>query len=144
MPKGIPNAKPAQPFGGKGDHDNDGNVGGAHEAVDMEAIGHTPAVTEKVEAAKPKMQPVKLLKNYRPIGPFEIVGYNRPAILKKNAAGMLETVEEEAFVEGELPPAAQPGTGFENKLWAGAIIRLLVEEAKSARKAGIAEYEIDD
>jgi hypothetical protein len=110
----------------------------------MDEIGHTPAVSARIEAAKPKMQPVKLLKNYRPIGPFEVVGYNRPAILKKNAAGMLETVEEEAFVEGELPPAAQPGTGFENKLWAGAIIRLPTDEAKSARKAGICEYEIDD
>lgn len=91
-----------------------------------------------------KMVTVKLLKNYRPINPFETVGYTREAILKKNAAGMMETVRPEEFIEGELPPAVQVGTGFETKLWSGAVIKLPADEAKSMRKAGIAEYEVLD
>lgn len=105
----------------------------------------------------PRMVTVKLLKNYRPaelpdpankgkfLPPnFEIVGYTREAILKKNAAGMMETVRPEEFIEGELPPAAQVGTGFPTKLWAGAVVKLPADEAKSMRKAGIAEYEVID
>lgn len=96
------------------------------------------------EDTKPRMVAVKLLRNYRPINEYEVVGYERPAILKKNAAGMMETAQEAQFIDGELPPPAQSGTGFPDKLWAGAVIRLPKEEAVSTRKAGISEYELND
>jgi len=131
--------------------------------VAQAALNEKPApdfhldTTSAVPPPLPKMVTVKLLKNYRPaelpdpnnkgkfLPPmFEIVGYTRPAILKKNAAGMMETVQEEAFIRGELPPAPMVGTGFDTKLWAGAVIKLPADEAKAVRKAGIGEYEIDD
>ena len=93
-----------------------------------------------------KMVPVRLLKNYRPRRDdgFEIVGYDAPAKIRKNAAGVKEVVEPARFVAGELPPPVKPGTGFASKLWAGAVIKLPVDEAKAAKAAGIAEYELDD
>jgi hypothetical protein len=105
----------------------------------------------------PKMITVKLLRNYRPrelpdpankgkfLPPvFEIVGHTSPAILKKNAAGVLETVQDEQFIDGEQPPPPSPGTGFETKIWAGTVLKVVADEAKAMRKAGIAEYEILD
>lgn len=152
MPRGIPNAKPAQPFGGKGDHDNDGTVGGAHEAVDMENIGHTPAVTEKVEAAKPKLVPVRLLRNYRPESDvFEVVGYHKEAIIRKRPDGKMVTVEEGGFFketgdDGEIvgAPPAMVGTGFSDRLNVGTVVRLPRDEAKRARDLKIGELELDD
>jgi len=153
VPKGIPNAKPAQPFGGKGDHDNDGNVGGAHEAVEMEAIGHTPAVRERVEAAKPKLVPVRLLRNYRPMtSVFEIVGYHKEPVIRKRSDGKMVTIEEGGFFKeandetGQISPAppAMVGTGFADKLNVGTVVRLPRDEAKRARDEKIGEYELDD
>ena len=116
----------------------------ATAALNEEISIMPPATQAAIDANKPRMITVKLLRNYRPIGDFEVVGYERPAILKKNAAGMMETVQEAAFIDDELPPPAQSGTGFPDKLWAGAVIRLPIDEAKSTRKAGIAEYELND
>lgn len=152
MPRGIPNAKPSQPFGGKGDHDNNGNVGGAHEPVDMESIGHTPAVTERVEAAKPKLVPVRLLRNYRPMSSvFEVVGYHKEPIIRKRSDGKMVTIEEGGFFketddDGAVLPAPPPmvGTGFADKLNAGTVVRLPRDEAKRARDEKIGEYELDD
>lgn len=112
--------------------------------VDMEHIGHTPAVAAQIEATKPKLVPVKLLKNYRPIGDYEVVGHDRPAKLRKNAAGVMVEVEPAEFVADALPEPVLSGTGTGGKIWAGAIIRLPVDEAKAAKKAGIIEYELDD
>lgn len=153
MPKGIPNAKPAQPFGGKGDHDNDGNVGGAHEPVDMESIGHTPAVTEKVEAAKPKLIPVRLLRNYRPMtSVFEVVGYHKEPVIRKRSDGKMVTIEEGGFyAEADeetgvvlSAPPAMVGTGFGDRLNVGTVVRLPRDEAKRARDLKIGEIEVDD
>ena len=116
----------------------------ATAALNEEISIMPPATQAAIDANKPRMVTVKLLRNYRPIGEYEVVGYEREAILKKNAAGMMETVQEAAFIDDELPPPAQSGTGFPDKLWAGAVIRLPVDEAKSTRKAGIAEYELND
>jgi hypothetical protein len=117
-----------------------------------------------------KMVPVKLLRNDRPwacddetttskhpltgapvvtvrskpFPPENIVGYTRPAKLRKNSAGQMVEVESALFVKGEQMPAKTPGTGFANKIWAGTVIRLPIEEAKAVRKAGIGEYELDD
>lgn len=127
MPKGFPNPKPeteepaAAPFGGLGDHDGDGKAGGAAKTV-----------------------LIRLLRNYRPAGLFEIVGHEKPAKFKKNAAGQEVEVEPAVFVAGEQPDPPTPGTGFETKIWAGTLIRLSVEEAKRVRRLEIGEYEIDD
>lgn len=117
-----------------------------------------PAPFNLYEAVPPpKMVAVKLSKNYRPqelpdpnakgkfLPPvFEIVGHTQPAILKKNAAGIMETVQEEKFIAGEPAPPPPNGTLSDTKLWAGTVARFTVAEAKAMRKAGIGEYEIDD
>lgn len=165
MPKGIPNAKPAQPFGGKGDHDQNGTTGGAHAAVEekaaalapfpptqMDEIGHTPAVTAKIEAAKPKLVPVRLLRNYRPMGAFEVVGYHKEPVIRKRSDGKLVTIEEGGFIKeaddetGAINPAppSMVGTGFADKLNVGTVVRLPRDEAKRARDEKIGEYELDD
>lgn len=74
--------------------------------------------------------PVVLSKNYCPRGKYEIVGYLKPKVQRKNAAGQMIVVEPEKFIEGEMKPAPLPGTGFPNKIWAGTTIRLPVDEAK--------------
>lgn len=124
MPKGYPLPKPGEeiePFGGKGDHDGDGSPGGSA-----------------------KTATIRLLRNYRPLGDFEIVGHEKPAKFKKNAAGQEVQIEAAEFINGEQPEPAQPGTGFPTKIWAGTVIRLPVEEAKNIKRLGIAEYELDD
>lgn len=86
-----------------------------------------------------KLFPVVLKKNYAPSGKYEIVGYLKPKVEKKDAAGKMIMVEPEQFIEGEMHPAPYPGTGFPNKIWAGTTIRLSVDEAKSAVVKKIAE-----
>jgi hypothetical protein len=85
------------------------------------------------------MFPVVLNKNYAPSGKYEIVGYTRPKVEKKDAAGKMITVEPEKFIEGEMHPAPYPGTGFPNKVWAGTHIKLPVEEAKMVVAKKIAD-----
>jgi hypothetical protein len=162
MPKGIPNPKP---FGGRGDHDNNGTTGGAHAAVEekaaplapfpptpMDDIGHTPAVTAKIEAAKPKLVPVRLLRNYRPMtSVFEVVGYHKEPIIRKRSDGKMVTIEEGGFFketddDGAIvgAPPAMVGTGFGDRLNVGTVVRLPRDEAKRARDEKIGEYELDD
>lgn len=119
--------------------------------VEMESIGHTPAVTARVEAAKPKLVPVRLLRNYRPAGEFEIVGYQKEPVLRKRPDGKMVTVEEGGFIKeadenGAImaAPPAMPGTGFADRLNAGTVVRLPRDEAKRARDLKIGEYELDD
>lgn len=136
MPKGIPNAKPSV----------------EEPAIEMETIGHTPAVSERIEAAKPKLTPVRLLRNYRPMSSvFEVVGYHKEAVIRKRSDGKLVTVEEGGFFkehgdDGGVMPAPPPmvGTGFADKLNAGTVVRLPRDEAKRARDLRIGEYELDD
>lgn len=136
MPRGIPNAKPTV----------------EEPAIEMEAIGHTPAVTERVEAAKPKLVPVRLLRNYRPMtSVFEVVGYHREPVIRKRSDGKMVTIEEGGFFketdeDGAIisAPPAMVGTGFANKLNAGTVVRLPRDEAKRARDEKIGEHELDD
>lgn len=86
-----------------------------------------------------KLFPVVLSKNYAPRGKFEIVGYLKPKVEKKDAAGKMIVVEAEKFIEGEMHPAPFPGTGFPNKIWAGTTIRLPIDEAKAIVSKKIAE-----
>lgn len=108
--------------------------------TDVAPIETTPA------AAPPKrrMVRVKLTRNYRPSGDFETVGHHREAVFVKNVAGKEVEVEPAAFIEGEAAPPPQAGVGFETKIWAGTVIRLTTDEAKSVRANGIGEVEVDD
>lgn len=120
--------------------------------VEMESIGHTPAVAARVEAAKPKLVPVRLLRNYRPqTEDFEVVGYHKEPVIRKRPDGKMVTVEEGGFFketgdDGEIIPAppAMVGTGFANKLNVGTVVRLPRDEAKRARDLKIGELELDD
>jgi hypothetical protein len=77
-----------------------------------------------------KMFPVKLLKNYRPAGGYELVGYHRPEKVQKDTTGKMVVVQEAAFIEGEMAPPPFPGVGFESKIWAETVLKLPMEEAK--------------
>lgn len=91
------------------------------------------------EAAKDKMFPVLLNKNYVPRGEYEIVGYLKEAVKQKDAAGNWRIVEAEAFIEGEMKPHASPGVGFDGKIWAGTHIKLPMDEAKQVVSRKIAD-----
>lgn len=110
-----------------------------------------------MQAAKPKLVAIKLERNYRPRGEYEVVGWDRPEKAVKRPDGKTIIIEEAAFVtekyddelspdHGKVRPAPPPlsGTGTGGKIWAGTTIRLPVEEAKAVRKLGIGSYEIDD
>jgi hypothetical protein len=86
--------------------------------------------TAAPEQPSEKMFPVKLLKNYRPGGNFEVVGYHRPEKVQKDTAGKMVVVQEAKFIEGEMAPPPFPGVGFETKVWAETVLRLPMEEAK--------------
>lgn len=88
--------------------------------------------SETAAPAQPseKMFPVRLLKNYRPAGNYELVGYHRPEIKQKDSAGKVTVVQEAAFIEGEMSPPPYPGVGFDTKVWAETVVRLPIEEAK--------------
>lgn len=117
-----------------------------------------PAATvAAIEAAKPKLVTIKLERNYRPRGTYEVVGWDRPEKSIKRPDGKTIVIEEAAFVTevhddelspdfGKVRPAPPPlsGTGTGGKIWAGTTIRLPVEEAKTVRKLGIGSYELDD
>lgn len=86
-----------------------------------------------------KLFPVILSKNYVPCGAYEIVGYLKEAIKRKDAAGNWRVVEKEEFIEGEMKPHQSPGVGYAGKIWAGTHIKLPVEEAKGLVAKKIAE-----
>jgi len=77
-----------------------------------------------------KMFPVKLLKNYRPAGVYEVVGYHRPEKKQKDTAGRIIVVQEAAFIEGEIAPPPYPGVGFDTKIWADTVLKLPMAEAR--------------
>jgi hypothetical protein len=98
-----------------------------------------------------KMFPVLLTKNYVPAGGYEIVGYLKEAVKRKDAAGGWRVVEPEEFIKGEMKPHTSHGVGFGKtvdesgkvltnaKIWAGTHIKLPVDEAKSVIAKKIAE-----
>jgi hypothetical protein len=77
-----------------------------------------------------KMFPVKLLKNYRPAGDYQVVGHHRPEKSVKDAAGRIIVVQEAAFIEGEIAPPPFPGVGFDTKIWADTVLKLPMAEAR--------------
>lgn len=90
-------------------------------------------------AEKSKLFPVVLSKNYRPVGEYEIIGYLRPEIRQKDAAGVDRIIQTEQFIEGEMKPHVSPGVGFPDKIWAGTHVRLPLDEAKRLVAKKLAE-----
>lgn len=99
-----------------------------------------PAKIETTVA--PKTVAMKLAKNYAPRGAFRVVGYQRPEIRAKDAAGREQIVQTAEFIDGEMTPAKFPGVGFESKIWAGTVIEVPEDEAKAMNKAGIAQVHL--
>ena len=129
MPKGVYERKPK-------------------EIPDMASESTTVAAPA---AEKPKLFPVVLSKNYCPIGEYEIIGYLRPEIRQKDAAGVDRIIQTEQFIEGEMKPHVSPGVGFgamkdekngltvNPKIWAGTHVRLPLDEAKRLVSKKLAE-----
>lgn len=96
-----------------------------------------PKAEAKPEAAK--MFPVILKKNYVPRGEYEIVGWLKPKVERKDSAGKMIMVEPEKFMAGEMVPPPYPGVGFDGKIWAGTTISLPLNEAKALVEKKLAE-----
>jgi len=98
-----------------------------------------------------KLFPVVLTKNHVPKSEYEIVGYLKEAIKRKDAAGNWKIVEPEEFIKGVMKPHDSPGVGFgatydkngalmlNAKIWAGTHIKVPVDEAKYLVAKKIAE-----
>lgn len=82
---------------------------------------------------------MELLKHYVPKKLVSVLGYNKPAILRKGNDGKMHEIEAAAFIDGEMKPAPYPGAGFPNKIWAGTIIEVPEAEAKEMRARKIGE-----
>lgn len=113
----------------------------AQRVADDEAA-NAYALYEAVPAVK--MVAMELLRNYRPAGVFEIVGYVRPAVIRKDAAGREYEAQPAEFVAGEMAPPPQAGVGTSGKIWARTIIRVPHDEGRTMRANGIAERSVDD
>lgn len=99
---------------------------------------------EAAQSAPVKMIAMKLDRHYHPAGSFEVVGHTKPEVRRKNAAGVEVVVEAEEWIPDEPMPAAIAGTGFKDKFWAGTVLRLPVDEAKTVEKARIGVRSIED
>jgi hypothetical protein len=106
----------------------------------------TAAGTFELYPAPPvgKLKAMELKRNYRPVGAFEIVGHTQPEIKRKNAIGVMEVVQKQSFVPGEMAPPPVPGVTFTHKIWAGTVIRVPIDEAKTMRANSIAEPSLED
>jgi hypothetical protein len=105
-----------------------------------------PAATiAAIEANKPKMVPVLLSRHYRPRGEHEIAGHWTQQVEKKNVlTGKMEVVKPSEFIANEPAPPPMAGVGTSSpKLWAGTLVRLPAEEAKTVRREGIGTVEIE-
>jgi len=94
------------------------------------------------------MVSVLLSRHYRPAEDpepvFEVLGYWKDEIKRKNPAGQEVIVQKREFIKGESKPPAQAGTGSATKLLAGTLVRLRKDEAKYVRENGIGTIEIDE
>lgn len=95
-------------------------------------------------APNPTTEPAKtvkmeLVRHYVPKNLISIVGWQKPAVMRKNAAGEMKEIEPAEWREGEMKPPHFAGTGFPNKIWAGTVIEVPEDEARDMRKLKIAE-----
>ena len=124
----------------------------ATAALNEEAFELAPPATQRaIEANKPKTTIMRLLKNYRPAGDFEVVGWHKQPKTRKNPAGQLVVIEAGGFIAdtddtGKIMPAppALAGTGYADKLLVDTVIRIGSAEAKVMKAAGIAEIDFED
>lgn len=100
--------------------------------------------TSDVPPPAPKMRAMDLKRHYRPMGTFEIVGYNRPEIKRKQPDGREIVIQEAAFIPDEIAPSPMPGVEVGGKIWATTVIKVPVDEAKTMRTNGIADAAIED
>lgn len=100
------------------------------------------ALYASVPAAK--MRVMELKRNYRPIGEYEVVGYWQEEIKKKGPDGKEFIARPKAFIPNERAPSPMPGVDNPNKLWAGTVIRINVDEAKRMRSLDIADVSLED
>jgi len=127
MPKGIPNRAAPEPI--------------IDEGNDL-----PPDYEAETVAEKPRMVPVTLNRHYRPATEnYEVVGHWVPKVELKDVAGRMVTISPERFEKGAMapPPIASVGT-LSVKLWAGTVVKLPVDEARTVRRAEIGSYEIVD
>ena len=103
---------------------------GVYERKPKEDLMASNEIPQAPAASVEKMFPVLLTKNCSLTCNYEIVGYLKEAVKRKNAAGTWKIVEPEEFIKGEMKPHASPGVGFPNKIWAGTTVKLPIGEAK--------------
>lgn len=95
---------------------------------------------KEAQAEQPEeLFPVKLLRNYRPRGQYEILGHHKDAVQVKDGAGRWHEVEPAHFVHGEVFPSISPGVGFPHKIWANTYISVPRDEARDLIAMKIAE-----
>lgn len=105
----------------------------------------------------PPMVTIRLNRNYRPRGEYEVLGYWQKEIKVKSPAGIETIVQKREFVQkkdedegsktfGKIKsaPAVLAGTGFDSKLWADTVIKVPKDEARHIRSNEIGTLEIDD
>lgn len=93
---------------------------------------------------KPLTRSMELKRHYRPMGEFEIVGYNQPEIKRKGQDGKDTVIQAAEFIPGVMAPSPMPGVDVQHKVWATTIIRVPVEEARTMRQNGIADATVED
>jgi hypothetical protein len=129
------------------------------KATEESAVEIYPQATvEALEAARPKMTAVKLERHYRPKSDvFEVIGYWQPEIRRKDTTGVERVIQREEFVSKvdyvedsptfgkiKMAPPPQAGVGSASlKIWAGSVVRLPNEEARTVTRAGIGTVEIE-
>jgi hypothetical protein len=92
----------------------------------------------------PKMRAMELKRHYRPMGEFELVGYNQPEIKRKRPDGHEEVIQKAAFLPNEMAPSPMSGVEVKGKIWASTIIKVPVDEARVMKANGIADAAIED
>lgn len=124
-----------------------------NEEVNMDTIGMTPKQADAVQTRRAARKvTIRLLRNYRPMGDFDVLGYHKDPVLRKRPDGKMVTIEPGGFVTETDPetgkimsaPSVRPGTGFADRVNAGTVIRVPSDEARRMREHKIGEVEIDD
>jgi hypothetical protein len=117
---------------------------GVYERQPAVAMGEITSPKDDMKIAPVKMVAMKLLRHYRPMGEYEVVGYLKKEVTKKFPDGQIKVVEPEEFIPGEKAPPPFPGVLNENKVWAGTTIKVPEDEGKTMKRQGIAERDFDD
>lgn len=129
--------------------------------MSMDALNETVTAPEPANTAfelyqdvpPPKMVAMLLERNYVPMSEnYEVIGYNREPKSVKSAAGVMVVVDKGGFIQeadedtGKIKgmPSVLAGTGFANKLNAGTVVKLPVDEAKRVLNLKIGSRTLDD